>query len=143
MKLVRVNRNNNWLTPWFDWPVVDDDWSDDMVSRSGMNMWEDDNNVYVEVAVPGIKEKDVDVNLENGILTVRAAKSSIETKKQDGLKVYSESMKSSYYYSTTLPSIVDTSSVKAELEDGVLVVSVKKAEESKPKKIQVKRKAKE
>lgn len=143
MKLVRVNRNNNWLTPWFDWPVVDDDWSDDMVSRSGMNMWEDDNNVYVEVAVPGIKEKDVDVNLENGVLTVRAAKSSNETKKQDGVKVYSESMKSSYYYSTTLPSIVDTSSVKAELEDGVLVVSVKKAEESKPKKIQVKRKAKE
>ena len=140
MKLVRIDRNNNWLTPWFDMPVLSDDWTDDFSSKTGLNMWEDAKNVYVEVAVPGMKEDDVDVNLENGILTVRATKTSKESQKEEGVKVYSSSMKANYYYSTSLPSSVDTSSVKAELEDGILVVSVKKSEAAKPKKIEVKKK---
>jgi HSP20 family protein len=135
--------DNHYLSPWFGFPAsfFDDDFFGDMSMgrEGGMNMWEDEDKIFVQVAVPGMKEKDLDVTLENGVLTVRGTKEEVEEEKEGKKKVYSSSMKSSFYYSTSLPSNAG-SEVEADLEDGVLTLEVAKAEEAKPKKIEVKRK---
>lgn len=139
MNLVRDNRNRRLMSPFFSFPsIFDDEDLADFGTTSGMNLWEDENKIYVEVAIPGMKEKDVDVTLENGVLTIRAAREEIEEKKEKAKKVYSSSMKTNYYYSTSLPSSAGQD-VSAALEDGVLNIEIPKAEESKPKKIEVTR----
>jgi HSP20 family protein len=143
MKLVRSDDARKMFSPWWGLTsIFDDDFMVDTSTQGGINMWEDDSSVYVEVAVPGLKEKDLDVNLENGVLTVRGVKEDKDEQKQ-GKRVYSSSMKQSFYYSTTLPSNVDSGKVNAELEDGVLTLRVEKSPEAKPKKIEVKRKLKQ
>lgn len=142
MKLIKADNNRGWLAPWATFPsIFDDDFFTDSISNSGLDMWEDSDKVYVNVAVPGISEKDLDVNLENGVLTVRAAKEEVDEKESKGKKIYSSTMKKSFYYSTSLPGNLDLSSVDANLENGVLKVEIKKAEESKPTKIEVKKKS--
>lgn len=140
MQLIKSDRSPRLLNPWFAMPSVFEDmdlWDNN--SRD-LNMWEDENKIYVQVAVPGMKDKDIDITLENGVLTVRATKEETDEKKDGAKKVYSSSMSSSYYYSTTLPSSAGQD-VEANLEDGVLTVDINKAEESKPRKIAVKTKS--
>jgi HSP20 family protein len=139
MQLTRSDRNRGALTPWFTFPSVFDDEFFSIDLRTDMNMWEDEDKVYVEAAVPGMKENDIDVMLENGVLTIRATKEEDSEEKKGKRKVYSSSMKSNYYYSTTLPSNAGQD-VSADLEDGVLRLEIPKSEESKPRKIEVKRK---
>lgn len=143
MYLVKKNTpaHNRWLMPWMNFPrVFDEDFFTD--SSTDLDMWEDDKAVHVKVAVPGIKEDDLDIQIESGVLTVRGASSVDEEEKKGKKKVYSSSMKSSYHYSTTLPSDVDVSKVEAVLEHGVLTVSIEKSKKAKPKKIAVKTKSK-
>lgn len=137
MKLITPIQRPSLFNPWFNFPSWDDDDYNPSHAGTGMNMWEDENHVYVEVAVPGLSEKDIDVHLENNVLSIRGAKEEAD-KKHEGKKVYSSSMKSSFYYSTTLPSSADSDKVDANLENGVLTLTVGKSEKSKPKKIEVK-----
>lgn len=140
MKLISTNNNQSYINPWFGLMNIldEDELMSQGLSKSGMNMWEDDKKIYVEVAVPGMKENDLDVQLENGVLTIRAVKSVKSEEKDRNTKIYSSSMKTSFYYSTTLPSSAGRG-VDAKLEDGILTLSIVKSEESKPLKIEVKR----
>ncbi len=140
MMLVRDKRNRP-LVPWFNFPSVFEDFDLDIrPSDSGLNMWEDDekNKIMVRAALPGMNEDDIDVQVKDGLLTIRANKEDRTDKEVEGKKVHSWSMKSSYYYSTVLPGSA-SNEVDANLEDGVLTLEIAKSEESKPKKIQVKR----
>lgn len=141
MRLVKSDKDRRFLNPWSGFPsVFDEDFFSDFMTvpqTRGMNMWEDEGYVHVEMALPGMKEKDIDVKIENGSLAVRATKEE-EEKKKEKKKVYASSLRANFFYSTTLPGNVDSSSVDAELKDGVLTVKIAKSEESKPKKIQVK-----
>ena len=140
MQLVRRDSDRGYLSPWVGLPsFFGDDFFADLQQSGGMDTWEDDDKIYVQVAVPGMKESDLDVTLENGVLTVRASKEEKDEKKEGKKRVYSSSMRSSFYYSTTLPSNAGHE-VDADLEDGILTLEVPKAEEAKPKKIEVKRK---
>ncbi|MBF0387823.1 MAG: Hsp20/alpha crystallin family protein [Candidatus Omnitrophica bacterium] len=92
--------------------------------------------VIVKVDLPGLKKEDIDVSIENGVLTIRGEKKQeIEHKNGDVLR--SERYYGSFYRAFTLPSSVDAGKVNARFEDGVLELSVLKKEESKPRQIKI------
>jgi HSP20 family protein len=100
---------------------------------------EDKENVYVEVEVPGIESKDVDVNLrKDNVLTISAKKEKKEV--ADGKNYYrSERYYGEYYREVELPSTVDATKIKAKMKDGILSVTLPKktAEKEMGTKIRV------
>ena len=90
----------------------------------------------VSVELPGIKPEQIDITLEDGLLTLSGERSfQQESSEQQFHRV--ERRYGSFRRSITLPSQVQANAIEAHFEDGVLTVRVPKAEEAKPKKIQV------
>jgi len=94
-------------------------------------------NAYVVTAeVPGVKPEDLDVTLEDGLLTIQGERRS-EEESTDRQYHRVERRFGSFRRSITLPSQVDADRIEASYADGVLQVTVPKAESAKPKKIDV------
>jgi HSP20 family protein len=91
--------------------------------------------------VPGIKESDLDVTLTGNRLTVSGKREAEKQEHTDTYYVYERSY-GDFARSFTLPEGVDASSVNAELNQGVLTLSIKKTPEAQPKKIAVQSAAK-
>jgi HSP20 family protein len=90
----------------------------------------------VTVEVPGVKAEDLDITLEDGLLTIQGERQfTSESSEQQYHRV--ERRYGSFRRSITLPSQVKADAIEASFEDGVLEVVVPKAEEAKPKKISV------
>jgi HSP20 family molecular chaperone IbpA len=138
------------IVKWNRWgiPTIFDDenwlsqWSDQVNSPSGIDIYETENAVIVEAQIPGIKEENVEVNIEGNVLTINAHQEETEEQKNKKKTVYKSTRQTSFNYSTNLPRIVDSSKTEAELEEGVLKITIPKTEEGKPKKIEVKKKIK-
>jgi HSP20 family protein len=104
-----------------------------------VNTREDEKAYYVEVDLPGIKKEDVDINLEDNVLTVSGErKIKDEIKEDDYYRV--ESRYGKFSRSFTLPEKVDVNKISAKSKDGVLEIVVPKLKEVdiKPKKIKIK-----
>lgn len=102
-----------------------------------VDVYEDHEGLMLTAELPGIDPKDVDVRVENGVLTLRGErKLEKEDKKENYLRV--ERSYGAFTRSFTLPSSVDTEKVKADFKHGVLRIQLPKREESKPKSIKVK-----
>lgn len=95
-------------------------------------------DAYVIVAdVPGAKKEDIDVSLENGILTISAETKS-EKEEKDGERVLRQERRyGKYVRSLRLGTQIDEKGIKANYKDGVLELTLPKAEAVKPKKITV------
>lgn len=119
----------------FGWPRWMDDF-DNLAFQKGLKVHEDAKNIYVEAVVAGVPTKDVDVDIEDGVVTIKAEKKIEEKVKGE----YSSAMYS-YYYTCALSS-GQWDKTKAEVEDGILTLTIPKAESAKPKKITVKAKSK-
>jgi len=101
------------------------------------DIYETDNEIVVKAALPEVKKEDVNVSIDNNILSIRGErKLSEETKKENYHRM--ESSYGEFFRSFTLPNIVDTSKINAEFNDGVLRVRMPKREEAKPKQVEVK-----
>jgi HSP20 family protein len=99
---------------------------------------EDADHFYVEAELPGFKKDDVDITLENQQLTISAERK--DEKKEQGPKgdlLLHERRYNRFVRSFTLPPTVDEQTVNAKLQDGVLLITLNKREESKPRKISV------
>ena len=83
----------------------------------------------VSVELPGIAEKDIDVELAEGILTVSGEKREESEKKENGY-LMSERRYGSFRRQLTLPADVDPESIQANFKDGVLKVAMKKDEKA-------------
>jgi HSP20 family protein len=93
-----------------------------------------DNEVVFVCDVPGIKQDDLEVTLENHVLTIKG------TRKFDGKEdeqVMLGRAYGSFTRSYTLPDAVDDEKLTAHLADGVLTVSIPKQARAKPRKIQI------
>ncbi len=107
-----------------------------VASRNGLadhgaivaDLYEDEDNYYARVELPGVKKKEVGVSLDERLLTIGYERKS----DQEG----GESV--SGHRSLTVPEGVDADKVSAKLEDGVLTVTLPKAEQVKPREIKVK-----
>jgi len=98
---------------------------------------ERDDEYLVKVELPGVNKDDVKITLESNILTIRGEKKQEkETKKENYHRV--ERSYGSFQRSFTLPTTVKSDKIDANFKDGVLMVSLPKAEEAKPKQIEVK-----
>jgi HSP20 family protein len=106
-----------------------------------VDIYEDPQKVVLKLEVPGIEEKDLDVRVENHTLTVKgerkfeAEESAIQEKEKNFLRI--ERRYGSFYRSFTLPTTVDTDSVAAHYNAGVLKLELKKKPEAQPKQIKV------
>jgi len=104
-----------------------------------IDMYEDDENVIVETQLAGVDPEKVDVSIENDVLTIRGEgekKSEVEDKNYYRKEIH----RGSFYRSIPLPTHVVGEKASATAEDGVLKISVPKAPEAKPKKIEIKTK---
>jgi HSP20 family protein len=102
-----------------------------------MNIWETDQSLCVELEVPGLKLEDVEVLVVGSELTVKGARKDAEPK-GDSLYHRRERASGSFSRSVQIPMAIDAGKVEAALKDGILTVSLPKAEAAKPRKVLVK-----
>lgn len=99
------------------------------------DIYETDDALRVVMEIPGVERKDVDVALENDILRVDAR---IDFSKYEGMEpVYTEYNVGHYTRSFTLSNKIDQEHISAQLEDGVLTLTLPKAKEAQPRRIQI------
>ena len=112
----------------------------ELSSSSGLDIYETDNEVVVKAAVPGLADNEVEVTVEGNVLTITGEHNETDEETKSKKNVYKSTRQTSFSYSTSLPRMVDGSKARAEVENGVVTVSVPKSEEGKMKKIEVKKK---
>ncbi len=101
-----------------------------------VDIYEHDGTLVLKAELPGIDPKDVDVRVENNVLTLRGErKFDQEVKRESCHRV--ERAYGTFSRAFTLPNVVDTPNIKAEFKDGVLRVTMPKREDAKPKQIQI------
>lgn len=88
--------------------------------------------------VPGVDEKDLDIAVHNGVLSVSGSRSAEDRKDGESYAVY-ERQFGSFSRSFALPDVADSDRVDAKLEHGVLTLTIAKKAEAKPRKIAIKR----
>jgi HSP20 family protein len=96
---------------------------------------EDADHFYVEAELPGFRKDDVEITLENQTLTISAERKETEEKKGDFL--LNERRYTRFLRTFAMPPTVDEKHVDAKLNDGILTLTLKKREETKPRKITV------
>jgi HSP20 family protein len=101
-----------------------------------MDMYETGESVVVEMSVPGMDPKDIEVRLVGNRLSVEGEVRA-ELKTQDQTYVVRERRYGKFHRSVTLPDSVKGSEVQAEFSNGVLKLTAAKQEEAKPKTVKV------
>ncbi|HEX7190924.1 MAG TPA: Hsp20/alpha crystallin family protein [Thermoanaerobaculia bacterium] len=96
---------------------------------------EDNDHIIVKVEVPGMEEKDLRVNFEDGILTVSGERHF--ERKDDRNYHRIERSYGSFVRTFSLPRTVDANAITASYKAGVLEIEIPKKEEAKPKQIQI------
>jgi HSP20 family protein len=90
----------------------------------------------LKIEVPGIEEKDIDVRVENNTLTVHGERKFEKEEKEENFRRV-ERQYGSFTRSFTLPNTVDTESIQANYDKGILKIQLSKKAEAKPKQIKV------
>jgi HSP20 family protein len=101
-----------------------------------VDIYETEHELVVKADLPDIDEKDLDVRLENNILTIRGER-KLEQRVSEDNYLRIERAFGSFCRSFSLPPTVNTDAIKAEYSNGVLTVRVPKREEAKPKQIKL------
>ena len=116
------------------------DWYEENVSEDlipAMDVKERDNEYVIHAELPGVKKEDIDVTIENGVLTISGETRSESEEKEGERIVRSERRYGKYVRTMRVGSQIDEQSIKAKYKDGILELTLPKAEEIKPKKISV------
>lgn len=107
------------------------DWS------PALDAFEDKDKYTVSIEVPGLKKDDLNVTVHDGVLTISGERKT-EKDVKEGTVHRTERYYGKFSRSVSLPAAVRADKVSAAYKDGVLTVEVPKAEEAKPKTIEVK-----
>ena len=99
-----------------------------------MDVIEDEEKVIVQLDAAGMKTEDFDISLQEGTLTISGER---KEPTNEGESFRSERVFGSFRRSISLPSPIKEDAVTASYQDGVLTVTLPKAEEAKPKKITI------
>jgi HSP20 family protein len=100
------------------------------------DVYEDKDNVYVRAELPGMRKEDIDLSLHNGSLSVSGERKSEHD--QNNAELYrSERFFGRFQRTISLAMPVAADRIKAQYKDGILNVTLPKAEEAKPKHIDV------
>lgn len=136
MTLIRWN-------PWNLQSMLEDDWDVptlpglSRLAGQGLNLYETEEAVVAQAALPGITNDKVDVSVDEGIVRINATTDE-STEEKNKRRYFMSSMAASYNYSFRLPqAVVDEEEPHAELDNGVLTLTFKKVQKAEPKKIKV------
>jgi HSP20 family protein len=114
---------------------------EDSLTTSGafvpaVDVYEDQHGIQLNLEVPGIDEKDLNINVENSVLTVSGERKFEKEQKEENFHRI-ERRYGTFTRSFTLPNTVDTEKITADYDSGVLSIHLVKREEAKPKQIKV------
>jgi HSP20 family protein len=101
-----------------------------------VDVYEDAGKIVLKLEIPGIKEEDVDVRVENQSLTVRGERKFESEEKQENFHRIERSY-GSFFRSFSLPTTVDTENVAASYNAGVLKLELKKKASAQPRQIKI------
>jgi HSP20 family protein len=101
-----------------------------------LDLYQNNDNVVAIVELPGMRKEDIEISLHDGTLTIGGERKSEEGGNGDNA-TRTERFTGKFRRSITLPTRVDANKVNATYKDGLLTVTLPKAEEAKPKQIQV------
>lgn len=112
-----------------------------LLSRAGVfpavNVSQDNDSIYVTAELPGIEAKDIEIMVEEDSLSIKGER-KLESEKTGVSYHRRERESGAFRRSISLPTRVETNKVKAKSKDGILDIVLPKAEEVKPKKIDIK-----
>jgi len=112
----------------------------DLVSTAAfvppVDIYEDEHKIVLKLEAPGLKQEDLDIQLENNTLTIKGERKFEKEEKEENFHRI-ERRYGSFFRSFTVPNTVNTESVKASYDAGVLRVELEKRAEAKPKQIKV------
>jgi len=121
----------------FDMPALRQR-SDEQGNGLALDVVEQDDKFIVKASVPGINPEEIDVTLNDGVLTIKG-----ETKDEHEVKEETYHLRERHFGSfirrISLPTNIDTEQVEATNENGVLTLTLPKAEPVKPHRIEVKK----
>jgi HSP20 family protein len=101
-----------------------------------VDIYEDAHKIVLKLEVPGMKQEDLDVQLENNALTIRGERKFEKEEREENFHRI-ERRYGSFFRSFAVPNTVSTEGVKANYEAGVLRIELAKREEAKPKQLKV------
>lgn len=96
-----------------------------------------DSSFYIEVDLPGVAKEDIDVNVEDGVLSISALRNYKNELKRENYYIC-ESAFGKFERRYVLPENVETDTIDAEYEDGRLSITLEKTKAAKPKSIAIK-----
>jgi len=114
----------------------EDDWALGGSWAPPVDIYEHEGNIVLKAEIPGIDPKDVELRVENNVLTVKGHRKLEEEVKRDNYHRI-ERAYGIFTRSFTLPTTVDAEKIKADYKDGLLKVVLPKREEAKPKQISI------
>jgi len=111
--------------------VVTSDWA------PAVDIKEEENQFLLVADIPGVDAKDIEVHMENGILTIKGERESEKKTEREGYKRI-EREHGIFYRRFTMPEGVDPEGINANSNNGVLTVTIPKQEAAQPRRITVK-----
>jgi HSP20 family protein len=131
-----------WARPWrslmdFGWPRHRHLGTDLEATGPAIEISEDKNDVLVKAELPGMKKEDLEINVEERLLTIRGEKKKEEERKGEGY-FYSERSYGAFERCIEIPRDVQSDKAHATFKDGVLEVRLPKTEEAKRKEVKIK-----
>ena len=102
-----------------------------------IDMYNDEKNMYIKADIAGIEEKDLNVMVQDNILTISGERTEEKKESKNGSYYISERKTGSFSRSFSLPEEVKTENIKAELKNGVLTITMPKEKPVEAKKIKI------
>jgi len=152
MNLIRIQRPEVWVSPFdrltnlrdeinrlFDVPSGEFGRETEFFAGWSpvLDVYEDKDNLIVKAELPGLKKDQIELSLHDNMLTVSGERKAERTE-NDGDASRSERFSGRFQRTVTLPKPVDSTKVNARYKEGILIVTLPKTEESKPRQIEVK-----
>jgi len=134
MSLLRNHFSNFFGDPFFPTELAGDEGSRNVCPA--VDIFEKDGKVVIKAELPGMDKKDISLDIQNDVLTLRGERKNENEVKEENF--YRKEMShGTFVRSFTLPTGVDADRVTAEFKDGILTVEVPSPESRKPKQITV------
>ena len=127
------------LVDYFNKNAVDGDNSNVVTShwRPAVDIREEENRFVIIADIPGVDPKDIDITMEQGVLTIKGERVSDKEESHEGYKRV-ERVRGTFYRRFSLPDSADAERIEAKGKNGVLEIVLPKLEKEQPRKISVK-----
>jgi HSP20 family protein len=101
-----------------------------------VDILETENEIRVKAEVPGVAREDIELNIENNVLTLKGERKFERESKEENYHRIERSY-GTFSRSFSIPSSVDATGIKADYKEGVLTITLPKTQKAKPKQISI------